>query len=59
VLVRPNGSGEHALPHNIRVRKVAVSPDETKAFFEETEGYLSKLGILDLSSGESLRLTGD
>lgn len=59
VLVRPNDSGEHALPHNIRVRKLAVSPDETKAFFEEREGYLSKVGILDLSSGESLRLTED
>jgi Tol biopolymer transport system component len=54
VLVHPNGSGERALPHKIRVRKLAVSPDETKAFIEEREGYLSKVGILDLSSGETL-----
>ena len=59
VLVHPNGSGEHVLSHDIRVRKLAVSPDETKAFFEETEGYLTKVGILDLSSGETLRLTED
>jgi hypothetical protein len=59
VLVHADGSGECTLPHNIRVRKLALSPDETKAFFEETEGYLSKVGILDLSSGETRRLTED
>jgi hypothetical protein len=48
VLVHADGSGERTLPHNIRVRKLALSPGETKAFFEETEGYLSKVGILDL-----------
>jgi Tol biopolymer transport system component len=59
VLVRPNGTGEHALPHDIRVRRLVVSPDETKAFFEERDGYVSTVGILDLASGESRRLRGD
>jgi hypothetical protein len=62
VLVHADGSGERALPRDIRVRKLALSPDETKAFFEETEGYLSKSESLTFRAvrpGDQQRTDGD